>query len=96
MSVVKIRSRKVEQGIDFATDGKLIEDLSVFEKQMGWSIFDFLKPLEEKKADSLSITKEKPYHYFYARLSGKTIIMRLRTSDGETEFRLPLTSLKNK
>ena len=63
---------------------------------MGWSIFEILKILEEKKADSLSITKEKPFHYFYARLSNKNIIIRLQTSERETEFRLPIAVLRRK
>lgn len=94
MSVAKIYSRKVERNINFATTDKLIEELDIFEKQMGWSIFEILKILEEKKADSLSITKEKPFHYFYARLSEKTILIRLQTSEKETEFRLPIATLK--
>jgi len=62
---------------------------------MGWSIFDVLDILKRKKADCLSITKEKPFHYFYARLSGKTIIISLQTSEKETEFRIPIERLKD-
>lgn len=94
MSVSKVYSRKVQKGISFATSDGLIEELNIFQKQIGWSIFEILKVLEEKKADSLSITKEKPFHYFYARLSGKTILVRLQTSEKETEFRLPIATLK--
>ena len=96
MSVKKIYSRKVERSIDFATADKLVEELDIFEKQVGWSIFEILEILEEKKANSLSITKEKPFHYFYARLSEETIIIRLQTSEKETEFRIPIASLKPK
>jgi hypothetical protein len=84
----------VEKNLDYATIEDLIEQLHVFERQMGWSIFDILDILKQKKADSLSITKEKPFHYFYARLSEKTIIIRLQTSEKETEFRLPIERLK--
>lgn len=61
---------------------------------MGWPIFNVLDILKRKKADCLSITKEKPFHYFYARLSGKAIIITLQTSEKETEFRLPIEKLK--
>ena len=60
---------------------------------MDWSIFDILKVLKERKADCLSITKEKPFRYFYARLSEKTIIIRVQTSEQETEFRIPIEQL---
>ena len=96
MSITKIHSRKVLKSIDFATSDKLVEELDFFEKQVGWSIFEILSVLEEKKADSLSIIKEKPFRYFYARLSGRTILIRLQTSEKETEFRLPITDLKHK
>ena len=96
MAVTKINSRKVERNVGFATTDELVEQLQIFEKQMGWPIFEILKVLKERKADSLSITKEKPFHYFYARLSEKTIIIRLQTSEMETEFRLPIEEIKQK
>jgi len=86
----------VERNFDFATTDELIEQLRIFEKQVGWSIFDILSVLSEKKADSLSLTKEKPFNYFYARLSEKTIIIRFETSEKETEFRLPIEKLRKK
>jgi hypothetical protein len=71
-----------------------MNELHVFEGQMGWSIFGILDLLKQKKADSLSVTKEKPFHYFYARLSKKTIIIRLQTSEQEIEFKIPIEELK--
>lgn len=96
MSITKIYSRKVERTTNFTTLENLIEELNVFEKQMGWSLHEILEILEEKKADSISITKEKPFHYFYARLSENTIIIRLQTSEEENEFRLPIATFKRK
>lgn len=96
MSVTKIYSRKVEKDLNYTTVENLIEDLHVFERRMGWSIFAILDILKQKKADSFSITKEKPFHYLYARLSEKTIIIRLQTSEQETEFRLPIEKLKQR
>jgi hypothetical protein len=71
-----------------------MKELQVFERQMGWSIFAILDILKQRKADSLSITKEKPFCYFYARLSEKTIIIRLQTSERETEFKIPIEEFK--
>jgi hypothetical protein len=79
--------------VNYATTGDLLEQLHIFDKQMEWSIFDVLDVLKKRKADSLSIIKEKPFHYFYARLSDKTIIIRVQTSEKETEFRIPLEQL---
>jgi len=93
VAITKIRSRKVNSSINYARDDDLLEQLQVFERQMGWSIFEVLEMLKKKKADSLSITKEKPFHYFYARLSNKTVIIRLQTSEKETEFKIPIEKL---
>jgi hypothetical protein len=93
VSITKIRSRKVDSSINYARDEDLLEQLEVFEKQMNWSIFEVLEMLKSQKADSLSITKEKPFHYFYARLSKKMITIRLQTSEKETEFKLPIEKL---
>jgi hypothetical protein len=93
LSITKIRTYKSEKDVNYATTQDLIEQLHVFEKQMGWSIFEILGILKKRKADSLSIIKEKPFHYFYARLSEKIIIIRVQTSEQETEFRIPLEQL---
>jgi hypothetical protein len=93
VSITKIRTSKLEKDVNYAATDDLIEQLHVFEKQMEWSIFDLLEVLKKRKADSLSIIKEKPFHYFYARLSDKTIIIRVQTTDKETEFRIPLEQL---
>lgn len=93
LSITTIRTSKLEKNVNYATTDDLLEQLHIFEKQMDWSIFDILNVLKERKADSLSIIKEKPFHYFYARLSDKTIIIRVQTSEKETEFKIPLEQL---
>jgi hypothetical protein len=94
LSITKIYSRRVEKDLNYATTEDLMKELRVFEAQMGWSIFAILDILKQRKADSLSITKEKPFRYFYARLSGKTIIIRLQTSEQETGFKIPIEEFK--
>ena len=90
MSITKIEAKRTAKTFDYATTEELIEQLHFLEKQMGWSIFQILNILKQKKADTFSLTKEKPFYYFYARLSEKNIIIILQTSEQETEFRLPI------
>jgi hypothetical protein len=94
LSITKIYSRRIEKDINYATTEDLLKELQIFEGQMGWSISAILDILKQGKANSLSITKEKPFHYFYARVSGKAIIIRLQTSEQETEFKIPIEELK--
>lgn len=96
MSITAIRTQKTTKDLDYTRTEDLIEQLHIFENQMGWSLFDILEILKQKKADSLSIIKEKPFHYFYARLSEKMILIRVQTSEQETEFKLPVEAIKKK
>jgi hypothetical protein len=90
LSITKIEAKRTAKTFNYATIEDLIEQLHFLEKQMGWSIFGLLNILKQRKADTFSITKEKPFYYFYARLSDKNIIIILQTSEQETEFRLPI------
>lgn len=90
MSITKIQTSKMNRDLNYATVDDLKEQLQIFARHMGWSIFEILDLLKQKKADSLSITKEKPFQYFYARLSDKNIIIRIQNSEDETEFKLPI------
>lgn len=93
MSITKIQSRKVQRELDFTTSDHLLEELHVFEKHMGWTIFEIIEILKNKKADCFSITKEKPFNYLYARARGNLIFIRLQTNEMETEFSLPMEEI---
>jgi hypothetical protein len=92
-SFTKVLSRKTEKELNYTTSEDAIEELRILARQKGWAIFEALKVLKEGKADSFSFTQDKPYSYFYGRITGETIIIRLKTSERETEFRLPIESL---
>ena len=89
----KIYRRKTEKELNYARTEDVLEELRVLEKQKGWTIFEALRVLKNGKADSFSFTKDTPYQYFYGRISDEIVIMRLKTSKGETEFRLPIEQL---
>ena len=41
----------------------------------------------------ISVTKDNPYNYFYARITEEFIIFKLKTREKESEFRLPIEQL---
>jgi len=92
-ALTKVYQRKTENGLNYAKTEDILEELRVLEKQKGWAIFENLKVLKNKGADSFSFTKDRPYEYFYGRITNRSFILRLKTKNGETEFRLPLTEL---
>ena len=93
-SLTKVYSKKTKKEINYTTPKDVIEELRILEKQKGWAIFEALKVLKERKADSFSFTKDHPYHYFYARITEETLILKLKTREKETEIRIPIESLQ--
>ena len=93
-TLTKVHSRKTESEIDYTTPEHILEELKLLERQKGWSILEAFKILKERKADSFSFTQDRPYHYFYARITEEVIIIKLRTEVKDIEFRLPLESLE--
>lgn len=89
----KVYTRKTKKELNYARTRDILEELRVLEKQKGWAIFEALKVLKEGKADSFSFTKDTPYQYFYGRISEEVVILKLKTKNGETEFRIPLKQL---
>ena len=86
----KVFSQKTDRELNYTTFKNVLEELHVLEKQKGWAIFEGLKVLVNGKADSFSFTKDNPYDYFYARITDEDIIFKMKTREGETEFRVPL------
>lgn len=89
----KVFSRKTKKELDYTTSENALEELRILEKQKGWAIFEALKVLKEGKADSFSFTKDSPYSYFYARITEKIVVFKLKTRKKETELRIPLEQL---
>jgi hypothetical protein len=90
-SFTKVFSRKTERELNYTTCENALAELQVLEKQKGWAIFEALRTLKERKADSFSFTKDNPYNYFYARITEDNVIFKLKTREKETEFRIPIT-----
>lgn len=92
-SLTKVYNRKTNRAINYTGTVDIIKELRILEKQKGWAIFEALKTLRNGKADSFSFTKDRPYEYFYARMTRDIIIVKHRTKDGETEFKIPSIKL---
>jgi hypothetical protein len=92
-TLTKVYSRKAKKEINYTTPEHILEELQILEKQRGWSIFKAFKILKERKADSFSFTKDRPYHYFYARITEDAFVIKLRTEVKDVEFRLPIESI---
>jgi hypothetical protein len=92
-TLTKVYQRKTENGLNYARTKDVLEELQLLEKQKGWAIFANMKMLKKGGANSFSFTIDRPYEYFYGRITKGAFILRLKTKNGETEFRLPFNDL---
>ena len=93
-TLTKVYSQRAKKEINYTTPSFILQELGVLESQLGWPILKALGLLKERKADSFSFTKDRPYHYFYARITEENIVIRLRTEEKDVEFSLPVESLE--
>jgi hypothetical protein len=93
-TLTKVYSQRAEREINYTTPNHILQELGALESQVGWSIFKELKLLKDRKADSFSFTKDRPFHYLFARITEENIIIRLRTDKRDVEFSLPIASLE--
>lgn len=93
-TLTKVYSRETKKEINYTTPEHILQEIEILEKQIGWSIFKAFEMLRERKADSFSFTKDNPYHYFYARITEDSIIIKLRSGVKDIEFKLPIERLK--
>lgn len=93
-TLTKVYSQTATKEINYTTPKYIIQELKLLESQLDWSIFKPLGLLKERKADSFSFTKDRPFHYFYATITEENIVIRLRTEEKDIEFTLPVESLE--
>lgn len=93
-TLTKVYSQTATKEINYTTPKYIIQELKLLERQLDWSIFKALDLLKERKADSFSFTKDRPFHYFYARIIEENIVVRLRTEEKNVEFTLPVENLE--
>ena len=94
VSKVKVRTN-LKKEINYAYDQTLLESLFTIRSTEGLPVIEGLKILQQSKATSISLTLDKPYHFFYARKKGHNFNITLRRKGKEVEFTLPKEKLDN-
>jgi hypothetical protein len=57
-------------------------------------IFDFLRQLSNQKVDSVSLSKETPYRYLFASVSGGTVTVMFKEEKKTVEMQFPFHAMK--
>jgi hypothetical protein len=88
LSKIKIRNKN-KSIINFAKKETLVESLYTLRSKDGLPVLEVLKILHSSKADSVSLSMDHPFHYFYARKNGDYFAIILQKEDKEIEFNIP-------
>lgn len=94
IKLVKIHLRKVGVASNYATSEAIRSLFQGFEIQKNLPVFDVLKILIERKANSLSFTRDDPYFYFYSRLNENEVSIKINDLEKEIEISMPTAVLR--
>jgi len=73
-----------------------IEFIRKIEDQTNWKIFPIIKDVLDKKIDSASMDKDKPYTFLYVGNSSEKISVTFKTIDKEAKISIPKDTLASK
>ncbi len=74
---------------DYASDESLMESIHTMNAVWNISLHKYLEDLGNGVVDSVSFTKDKPYHYFFARRYRNNIAITIKETDKTINFSIP-------
>jgi hypothetical protein len=86
----KLSIRHISEQTDYATGETLIESLLTLRVKHNVPVDRYIEDLIERKVDSISITKDSPYYYFFARRLEGAIAVTYKEAGRVIEFSLPM------
>jgi hypothetical protein len=91
----KVEIRETNNNTDYATNESVVEFLRTIAARDDFPIFDFLSHLSRRKVDSISLSRDSPYRYFFASTSGNNVSIVMKEEKRTVELQLPFNELKN-
>jgi hypothetical protein len=91
--LAKLSVRRLEKETEYATETYVYDSLRIFEAKYSLPVRDAIRFLEERRVDSISLNKEKPYANFHATRFRDIIMVSIReaSKDVELELQIPKT-----
>ncbi len=86
----KVSVRRVTSETDYADNEDLIESLNTMRAVWNVPIENYIRDLLDRKVDAVSLTKDKPYYYFFARRFEKSLSITIKESEKVVDFSIPL------
>jgi hypothetical protein len=91
----KLSVRRVEKDIEYATETYVYDSLRIFEAKYSLPVQDAIRFLKQGRADSISLSKEKPYANFHATRFKERILVSIREASKDIELELQIPSKLN-
>ena len=92
-SLAKVRISQYEADSQYATKEYILESLHALKAKYGIPIFQLLMTLGGC-ADSISLSKDKPYLSFYARKTRNSLCIIIRQQGEDVQLQAPLSILE--
>jgi len=90
----KVEIREINSQANYATDESILEFLHTVAARDGLPVFDSLSKLSEGIVDSISLAKDHPYKYFFARSAGNNVSIIVKDEQRTVEMQLTLPALR--
>ncbi len=86
--LAKLSVRRLEKDTEYATETYVYDSLRIFEAKYALPVRDAIRFLEQGRADSISLNKEKPYANFHATRFRERIVVSIREASKDIELEL--------
>src|SRR5205807_2016227 len=93
--IAKLSVRRVEKETEYATESYVYDSLRIFEAKYSLPVKDAIRFLKQGRADSISLSKEKPYANFHATRFKERIVVSIRDASKDIELELQIPNKLN-
>ncbi len=90
----KISIQAVKKDIEYADSQAINESIAAISAKYRITLLKYLGDLARGEIDSVSVTKDKPYCYFFARRFEDSLSVTVKESDRIIEFSYPIAELE--
>jgi hypothetical protein len=90
----KISIQAVKDDTEYADSQAINESIAALSAKYRIDLVKYLGDLARGEIDSVSVTKDKPYFYFFARRFEDSLSIAIKESDRIVEFTYPIAELE--
>ncbi len=90
LKLTKVSIQESEKSDEYATPEAAIESIQAISARYDLPVLDALRIVSKKSVDTVSLGKDTPYVYFFARKNRDSISFRISEGTRTIRFELPL------